>query len=252
MSAEKRLRQLGIELPEAPSPLANYVNAVRVGNLLFLSGKGPSAVDGLRPAGKLGREFNLEQGYRFARSTGLAMLAVVGAPRGLPHRDRPGVERPGTVNTPPYFAARPEGVNVREGKVDQKVFLGECVDFQVKLGGRTLLSRRHPSLRTPIGHAIFVRLDKQARRVKQEGAAVEAIRTAGGALRPIMYPNIYDGVPSSEEIEEQVQRTDSALRLVPSVYTRPDVQALLQKLLAVEEVKFPSDSGWTPRERDRR
>ena len=53
----------------------------------------------------------------------------------------------------------PEGVNVREGKVDQKVFLGECVDFQVKLGERTLLSRRHPSLRTPIGHAIFVRLD---------------------------------------------------------------------------------------------
>jgi iron(III) transport system ATP-binding protein len=52
-----------------------------------------------------------------------------------------------------------EGINVREGKVDQKVFLGECVDFQVKLGNRTLLSRRHPSLRTPVGHSIFVRLD---------------------------------------------------------------------------------------------
>ena len=55
--------------------------------------------------------------------------------------------------------AKPEGANVREGKVDQKVFLGECVDFQVKLGERTLLSRRHPSLRTPIGNAIFVKLD---------------------------------------------------------------------------------------------
>ena len=55
--------------------------------------------------------------------------------------------------------SKPEGVNVREGKVDQKVFLGECVDFQVKLGSRTLLSRRHPSLRTPIGQPIFVRLD---------------------------------------------------------------------------------------------
>jgi iron(III) transport system ATP-binding protein len=55
--------------------------------------------------------------------------------------------------------ARPEGANVREAKVDQKVFLGECVDFQVKLGERTLLSRRHPSLRTPIGQPIFVRLD---------------------------------------------------------------------------------------------
>ncbi len=49
--------------------------------------------------------------------------------------------------------SKPEGANVREGKVDQKVFLGECVDFQVKLGERALLSRRHPSLRTPIGHA---------------------------------------------------------------------------------------------------
>ncbi len=57
--------------------------------------------------------------------------------------------------------AKPEGPNVREGKVDQKVFLGECVDFQVKLGTRTLLSRRHPSLRTPVGHPIFVRLDPE-------------------------------------------------------------------------------------------
>jgi iron(III) transport system ATP-binding protein len=55
--------------------------------------------------------------------------------------------------------AKPEGINVREAKVDAKVFLGECVDFQVKLGERTLLSRRHPSLRTPVGHPIFVRLD---------------------------------------------------------------------------------------------
>ena len=55
--------------------------------------------------------------------------------------------------------SKPDGVNVREARVDQKVFLGECVDFQVKLGERTLLSRRHPSLRTPIGHSIFVNLD---------------------------------------------------------------------------------------------
>jgi iron(III) transport system ATP-binding protein len=53
---------------------------------------------------------------------------------------------------------RPEGANVWQGRVDQKVFLGEFVDFQVKLGDRILLSRRHPSLRTPIGDAIFVKL----------------------------------------------------------------------------------------------
>ena len=54
--------------------------------------------------------------------------------------------------------AKPQGGNVWEATVDQKVFLGECVDFQVKLGERVLMSRRHPSLRTPIGHAIFVQL----------------------------------------------------------------------------------------------
>jgi len=54
--------------------------------------------------------------------------------------------------------ARPEGANVWEARVDQKVFLGEFIDFQVKLGGRILLARSHPSLRTPVGDAIYVRL----------------------------------------------------------------------------------------------
>jgi iron(III) transport system ATP-binding protein len=56
---------------------------------------------------------------------------------------------------------RPAGANVWEGRVDQKVFLGEAVDFQVKVGTRTLLSRRHPTLRTKIGDAIFVQLDPE-------------------------------------------------------------------------------------------
>jgi iron(III) transport system ATP-binding protein len=54
--------------------------------------------------------------------------------------------------------ARPEGSNVWEARVDQKVFLGEFLDFQVKLGGRILLARSHPSLRTPVGDAIYVKL----------------------------------------------------------------------------------------------
>jgi iron(III) transport system ATP-binding protein len=43
--------------------------------------------------------------------------------------------------------------------VDQKVFLGEAVDFQVKVGPRTLLSRRHPTLRTKVADPIFVQLN---------------------------------------------------------------------------------------------
>jgi iron(III) transport system ATP-binding protein len=53
---------------------------------------------------------------------------------------------------------RPQGDNVWEARVDQKVFLGEFIDFQVKLGGRILLARSHPSLRTPVGDAIYVKL----------------------------------------------------------------------------------------------
>ncbi len=54
--------------------------------------------------------------------------------------------------------ARPEGGNVWEARVDQKVFLGEFIDFQVKLGGRILLARSHPSMRTPVGDALYVKL----------------------------------------------------------------------------------------------
>src|SRR5216117_1257426 len=54
---------------------------------------------------------------------------------------------------------RPEGENVWEGSVDQKVFLGEAVDFQVKIRDRALQSRAHPSLRTRVGEPIYLRID---------------------------------------------------------------------------------------------
>jgi iron(III) transport system ATP-binding protein len=57
--------------------------------------------------------------------------------------------------------ARPAGANVYQGTVDQKVFLGEAVDFQVRLGARALQSRAHPSLRTPVGQPIYVRIDPE-------------------------------------------------------------------------------------------
>ena len=111
MSAEKRLKQLGIELPAATPPVANYVNAVRSGKLLFLAGKGPSVVDGLRPVGKLGREFNVEQGYKFARSTGLALLAAIKAELGSLDRVARVVKLLGMVNAVPDFADQPKVIN---------------------------------------------------------------------------------------------------------------------------------------------
>jgi iron(III) transport system ATP-binding protein len=52
--------------------------------------------------------------------------------------------------------ARPDCDNVWQGRVDQKVFLGEAIDFRVIVGARALLSRQHPTLRTPVGGTIFV------------------------------------------------------------------------------------------------
>jgi len=70
--AEERLKKKNIVLPSPPTPLANYVPAVRVGSLLFLSGAGP---DSATPHGKVGKDLTLEQGYQAARSVGLNLLA---------------------------------------------------------------------------------------------------------------------------------------------------------------------------------
>ena len=58
---EGRLKELEITLPTPPQPVANYVNGVRAGNLIFLAGKGPKYPDGSELTGKLGQEVTIEQ-----------------------------------------------------------------------------------------------------------------------------------------------------------------------------------------------
>ena len=111
MSAEKRIREMGIELPAAGAPAANYVSAVQSGSLLFLAGKGPATVDGVRPAGKLGREFTVEQGYGFARSVGLGLLAVMREELGSLDRVKRVVKLLGMVNCTPEFGDSPKVIN---------------------------------------------------------------------------------------------------------------------------------------------
>jgi enamine deaminase RidA (YjgF/YER057c/UK114 family) len=111
MSPERKLKELGIELAPASAPVANYVNAVRSGNLLFLAGKGPGPVQGQRPTGKVGREFTVEQGYAFARSTGLALLAVLEAELGSLDRVARVVKVLGMVNCTPEFTDHPSVIN---------------------------------------------------------------------------------------------------------------------------------------------
>ena len=82
MKTEQRLKELGIELTAPTSPMANYVNAVRTGNLLFLAGKGPGLPGKKLPTGKVGRDFTVEQAYVHARETGLSLIAVMKAELG--------------------------------------------------------------------------------------------------------------------------------------------------------------------------
>lgn len=77
MSAEQRIKEMGLTLPAGSAPAANYANAVRTGNLLFIAGKAPLPENGKLPKGRLGREFTAEDGYRFARSAALDLISVM-------------------------------------------------------------------------------------------------------------------------------------------------------------------------------
>jgi enamine deaminase RidA (YjgF/YER057c/UK114 family) len=111
MKTEQRLQELGIELAPAIGPLANYVNAVRTGNLLYLAGKGPGVAGQPMPSGKVGRDFTIEQGYEYARQTGLSLIAVMKAELGDLDKVTRIVKVLGMVNATPEFGHQPEVIN---------------------------------------------------------------------------------------------------------------------------------------------
>ena len=112
MGAEARLKELGITLPQPASPLANYVGAVRVGNLLFVSGHGPDRTDGKPMArGKVGRELTVEQTYQVARSVGLSLLATTRAQLGSLDKVKRVVKVLGMVNSADDFGDQPKVIN---------------------------------------------------------------------------------------------------------------------------------------------
>ena len=109
---EARLAELGIELPETPPPIANYVPGVRTGNLVYLSGLGPaSQADGTVPAGKVGRDLTTEEGYEAARLTGLNILSRMKGEVGDLDKVRRVVKLLGMVNCDPSFNQQPAVIN---------------------------------------------------------------------------------------------------------------------------------------------
>ena len=108
---EGKLASLGITLPEVPPPVANYVNAVRTGNLIFLAGKGPNKPEGGYITGKVGADLDIEQGYKAARLTGIIQLAALKAEIGDLNRVKRIVKVLGMVNAAPDFTDHPKVIN---------------------------------------------------------------------------------------------------------------------------------------------
>ena len=108
---EERLKEKGITLTTPSAPVANYVNAVRVGNLLYLSGKGPTKPDGTHTTGKVGKDLTLEQGYEAAKLCAIAHIAVLKAELGDLKRVKRIVKVLGMVNCTDDFKDQPKVIN---------------------------------------------------------------------------------------------------------------------------------------------
>ena len=109
--ADRRLTELGITLPPARPPSANFVRAKRVGNLLYVAGQGPAREDGSRITGKVGSDLTLDEGYEAARLAGLGILATVRAILGSLDHVRQVVKAFGMVNSAPGFDQQADVMN---------------------------------------------------------------------------------------------------------------------------------------------
>lgn len=112
MSAEARLKELGITLPAPGRPMAKYKMAVRVGNMIYLSGHGPVKVSDTTPlVGRCGQGLNLEQGRECARAVGLNMLATLRDQLGSLDKVKRLVKTLGLVNSTDDFFDHPRVIN---------------------------------------------------------------------------------------------------------------------------------------------
>ena len=108
---EAKLDSMGIVLTQPSTPVANFVNTVQVGNLLFLSGNGPLKPDGEFITGKVGEDLTIEEGYEAARLTGVNQIAILKNALGDLSRVKRVIRATGMVNASPDFTEHPSVVN---------------------------------------------------------------------------------------------------------------------------------------------
>lgn len=111
MTAEQKLNKLGLTLPQPNKPGANYLPAVRTGNLLYISGHGPYNDGITKISGKVGRELNTEEGYQTARNVTLNCLATIKATIGDLDKVKRFVKLLGMVNCTNDFKEQPKVIN---------------------------------------------------------------------------------------------------------------------------------------------
>jgi enamine deaminase RidA (YjgF/YER057c/UK114 family) len=111
MEIEKKMRGLGLELPEVPKPVASYVPAVRSGNYVYTSGQVPFVKGELMHRGKLGGDLTIEQGYECARVTAMNCLAAVKSVIDDLDRVKRIVRVTGFITSAPGFTDQPKVLN---------------------------------------------------------------------------------------------------------------------------------------------
>jgi len=111
MSAEKRLVELGLELPPAPKPVAVYRTVLIAQSIAYVSGHGPLKSDGTMITGRVGGELDLAAGKAAARQVGLAILATLRAELGSLDRVKRLLKTLGMVNATPDFRDHPAVIN---------------------------------------------------------------------------------------------------------------------------------------------
>ena len=105
MDYDKRAEELNVQLPELSDPCGNFIHSIVDGRMLYLAGKTPNA------KGKLGRDFTIEQGYQFARETGLFLLQVIKRELGTLNRVDKFIRVFGMVNCTDDFENHPAVIN---------------------------------------------------------------------------------------------------------------------------------------------
>src|SRR5512138_2571820 len=111
MSFEAKLKELGIELPQAPKPVAAYVPAMRAGEFVYTSGQITMVNGELKYQGKLGKDLTVQEGYQAARICALNALSAIRDVVGSLDEIEQIIKVVGFVNSAPGFSEQPKVIN---------------------------------------------------------------------------------------------------------------------------------------------